>query len=367
MSTNKILDREMQNVAKEGAFPSAQLLVNKNSKIVHEGYYGIGRETTHYDLSSLTKVLSTTTLAMHLVADGLLKLDETVYDWLAGARQPIHRKITVKHLLNHSSGLPAWQPFYREVPLDMIGTADGKQLMLESCYSEPATYELGLKSVYSDIGFMILGRIVEEAGSAPLDELFTKRIAKPLGLKNTFYVRVLGSPLGSTPKKSGKEKERRFAPTEDCPWREKVVRGEVNDQNAYAFGGIVGHSGLFSTVTDVNIIISELVKSYRGESDFLPQEVVKTFIDFETKFTKEESTWLLGWDTPSPRDSAAGQYFSKKSIGHLGYTGCSISIDLEQDYWVILLSNRTYPMDTNTKIRAFRPKIHDKIYETLIK
>jgi CubicO group peptidase (beta-lactamase class C family) len=177
----------------------------------------------------------------------------------------------------------------------------------------------------------------------------------------------MGTIFGKTKTTYEKMTERRFAPTEDCPWREKVLHGEVHDPHSFAMGGVAGHAGLFSTVQDLNKFVTELVKCYRGESDFIPQETVKQFLCFDEKLTYKKSSWLLGWDTPSSKNSSSGKYFSSESIGHLGYTGCSVWIDLKKDFWVILLTNRLHPSDTNQKIKLFRPHIHDIIFESLIK
>lgn len=382
------IDRAFKDAIAGGIFPAADLLVANGGEIVYSSRYGDAREHTCFDISSLTKPVSTATLAMMLVAEGLLKLDDTVYQWLAGAREPHHKQMTVRYLLNHTSGLPAWHPYYRELPISLVGTEAGKRLVLDSCYSEPLLSEPGGKTLYSDTGYILLGEIIEQAGGEPLDALFAQNISKPLGLHDTFFVRSVGAPIPTSQRhtdttadqhvptpKHGFPKERRrkteeehmrFAPTEDCPWRERVIHGEVHDQNAYALGGAAGHAGLFSTAEDLHKFTLALVSSYRGKSDWLTQEVVRTFIT-EAKAKPEEEEFVLGWNRPSRRNSASGRNFSPNSIGHLGYTGCSIWIDIEKDFWIILLTNRINPSSTNQKIKSFRPQIHDLIYKELIK
>jgi CubicO group peptidase (beta-lactamase class C family) len=157
---------------------------------------------------------------------------------------------------------------------------------------------------------------------------------------------------------------RRFAPTEDCPWRERVIHGEVHDQNAYALGGVAGHAGLFSTCGDIHSIVSELIKCYEGKSDWLENEVVREFIP-EGKEKPFGNQFVLGWNRPSRENSASGHFFSPNSIGHLGYTGCSLWIDLTNKFWMILLTNRIHPSTTNQMIASFRPQIHDLAYNEL--
>ncbi len=374
----KIIDRTFKEALEDGVFPSAEILAAKGDEILFHERYGDAREHTCFDIASLTKPLSTATLCMMLLGEGLLKFDDTIYQWLAGAREPFHKKITVRHLLNHTSGLAAWQPFYRELPLSLVGTGDGKREILESCYREPVENEPGEKTVYSDIGYMILGEILEQAGDAPLDSMFADRIAKPLLLTDTFFIRNTGcdhfprSRTGNTSshhvhdpsQKHHAEKKRRFAPTEDCPWRKRVIHGEVHDQNAYAMGGVAGHAGLFSTAQDINTFAAELVKCTGNKSSLIPPEIASEFIgNKKVKSAGEE--FVLGWNLPSRRNSASGHFFSASSIGHLGFTGCSIWIDIEAGFRIILLTNRIHPTPMNEKIKSFRPRIHDLIYNEL--
>lgn len=345
---NENVDQAMRQAVSSGVFPAANLLIGRAGEILHEGFYGNCRTGTCFDIASLTKPICTATLAMQLAHEGLLKLTDTVYQWLGGARQPIHKEITVEHLLNHTPGLPAWRNYYRELPEEVIGTEGGKRWILEAIYKEEIGISPGARCIYSDLGFILLGQLIEEAVQSPLDKLFESRVAKPLGLQNTFFVKNLPfsspHPLRSTQHAA----QKRLAPTEDCPWRGRVIKGEVHDPNAYAMGGVAGHAGLFSTASDIHKFISSQLTYLRG---LVP---------------RQPGTYILGWDTPSRQGSAAGRYFSRHSIGHLGYTGCSLWIDLDKDFWVILLTNRIYPTATNEKIKIFRPQIHNLAYREFI-
>lgn len=379
-----IIGRAMEKAVSDGVFPAADVLVAKGGEIVHHGQYGDAREGTCFDIASLTKPVCTATLVMMLVEEGLLKLTDNVYQWLAGARLPVHKLMTVEQLMNHTSGLPAWQPYFRELPLDLVGTESGKSFILDACYHEEPVNPPGERTLYSDIGYIFLGEIVEQAGGAPLDILFANRIAQSLDLTNTFFVKNIGAPISTTGRrgfttadqhvptpKYGRPEDRaqrkagerrRFAPTEDCPWRERVVHGEVDDQNAYALGGVAGHAGLFSTAADLHHFMLSFTNSYKGKDDWLPKESLHGFLKFKGA---KPDVFLGGWNTPSLKNSASGRHFSRHTIGHLGYTGCSIWADMEKDFWVVLLTNRVNPTSTNEKIKAFRPQIHDLIYKEI--
>ncbi len=348
----------MNEAVDSGVFPSAQLLVVKNGETILHEAYGNATLDTVFDVASLTKPISTTTLLMQLTADDKIRFDDCLQTSMPQCQCDTKKTMTVKHLLSHSSGLPSWQPYYQTVPTDDIGTPSGKLQIIDACCREPLVYETGQQSIYSDIGFILLGEMIEKITKKTLDKLFTERVALPLGLENTFFVPLNLRTYAPTHSRTS------FAPTEDCPWRHKVIQGQVHDQNCYAMGGVAGHAGLFSTTTDINKFITELVRCYKGGNTFLSQEVVQRFLPFHQ--TLFNSTWLLGWDTPAHINSQAGAHFSKKSIGHLGYTGCSMWIDLEKDFWIVLLTNRVHPTTTNEKIKSFRPYLHNLIFESLI-
>lgn len=354
---NDAINQAMNDAVDSGIFPSAQLLVAKNGgTILHEAYGGATLETI-FDIASLTKPICTTTLIMQLVAEDALRLDDPICHYL---KEFEHKNVNIRHLLNHSSGLPAWQPFYQTIPQEEIGTKSAKDFIIDAICREPLKYKTGSQGEYSDLGFILLGEIIERSTKKPLDKLFEERVAKPLELLNTFFnppnLRTYALKHLSTS----------FSPTEDCPWRHKVMRGEVHDQNCYAMGGVAGHGGLFSTTGDINKFIAAFVASYKSAEGLIPQEVVERFLPFKNKLTECNSTWLLGWDRPSHINSQAGSHFSRKSIGHLGYTGCSMWIDLEKDFWIVLLTNRIHPTSTNERIKSFRPMFYNMVYEELI-
>jgi CubicO group peptidase (beta-lactamase class C family) len=191
-----------------------------------------------------------------------------------------------------------------------------------------------------------------------LDQFCRERIYQPLGLNSTGFVDLTrpGAERQQFPSAS-------VAPTEQCPWRKKILLGEVHDDNAYAMGGVAGHAGLFASARDVHGLLACLRRCLQGADDFLPRSLLENF--FTRDRAAANSRFTLGWDTPSASGSASGSFFSPRTVGHLGFTGTSVWWDLERDCYIILLSNRVHPSRKNDKIREFRPRIHDLIMKAI--
>jgi len=354
------VDSALTDAIRHGVFPAADLLVAKNGELIHHGYYGDARDGTHFDVASFTKPICTSTLIIQLIAEGKLDLNTTI-DHYYGDKNKSHAGINIEALLNHTSGLPAWKPYYRELPSSIVATNEGKKFVLDACINEPAERKPGEQILYSDIGYILLGDIIERTCDMQLDQIFHERIAKPLGMKDTFFVNLADESKNQTVR-------RRFAATEDCHWRERVMHGQVHDQNCYAMGGVAGHAGLFSTAKDVHRFLAALMPCFEHAGGFLPHDLlVKMFnITNDLITPPKRGVFVGGWDTPSAKNSAAGHYSSRHAIGHLAYTGCSLWIDQQQHFWMILLTNRIHPSTTNEKIKGFRPRIHDLVYTTLV-
>jgi CubicO group peptidase (beta-lactamase class C family) len=229
---------------------------------------------------------------------------------------------------------------------------------LEQIHREAPLSEPGAQALYSDLGFMVLGEIIETISGTNLDVFFHDRIAQRLKLRSTAFIDLTRC---STSLSQFEEDE--IAPTELCPWRKKVLCGEVQDDNAFAAGGVAGHAGLFSSAGDIHKMVAQLDRCLQGRDSFLPQELIQEF------FTKNDSvpgsTYALGWDTPAPEKSSSGMHFSRTTVGHLGFTGTSLWWDLEKNCHVILLTNRVHPNRNNERIKQFRPKIHDLIMQAI--
>ncbi|MFH1950298.1 MAG: serine hydrolase domain-containing protein [Pseudomonadota bacterium] len=352
----------LDNGITEGVYPGAVLLVAREEKI--RFFQECGNRTlvphavpmekdTIFDLASLTKPFATALAMMKLVDAGKVGLDQPLEDLLPKAVPNDKKTITPRRLLSHSAGLVDWKPFYLE--LDHGALEERKTNLREKLLSTPLMYPPGKGVLYSDLGFMMLEWIIEEAAGVVLPRFVHQHFYGPLSLRKTFFFSTnLSGPFGQD----------HFAATEDCPWRKKIIVGAVHDENAYALGGYSGHAGLFGNAREVYTLANLLRENYRGErEDYLRPETVRTF--FTRQDLVEESTWALGWDTPSPENSSSGNRFAARSIGHLGFTGTSVWIDLERDVIVVFLTNRVHPTRKNEKIKAFRPALHDRVMEEL--
>lgn len=311
------------------------------------------RTDTIFDLASLTKPLATTLALMGLIDKGRISLDQSLRELISKPTLKDKGDLTLRLILSHSAGFADWKPFY----LDLMNyrPEDRKAILRERLLKEPLAYRPGKDCVYSDLGFMVLEWVIEEISGRSLKDVVNEDYYRPLSLRRTFL-------NGGSPGARFSRKE--IAATEDCPWRGRVIQGEVHDENAYALGGYSGHAGLFGTAEDIFVIVDMLREHYSGtREDFFRQGTLKEF--FRRQDIVRHCSWALGWDTPSTRGSSAGRYFSLNSVGHLGFAGTSIWMDLERDVMVIFLTNRIHPTRNNQKIREFRPVLHDRIMTEL--
>jgi CubicO group peptidase (beta-lactamase class C family) len=370
----KSVDNAFEEAVIQGVFPGAVLLVGKGDEIVYEHAFGSRslvptispmHTSTIFDLASLTKPLATTVVMMLLVSEKKICLDDRVTRFFPSFGVFGKHAVTFRHLLNHSSGLPRWKPYYEDVlksdkagEINFVASQAAKQYVFTQIHREKPVSPAGLQGLYSDLDFMVLGEIAEAISDSTLDRFCQDRIFEPLGLESTFFVDLTRSRTRRL-----QAMEEIIAPTEDCPWRKKVLCGEVHDDNAYAVGGVAGHAGLFSSVRDIHQLLACLNSCLRGSDSFLPQRLIQEFLSRDESV--KNSTYALGWDTPSENKSSSGKHFSLHSVGHLGFTGTSIWWDQEKNCHVVLLSNRVHPTRKNEKIREFRPYIHDLIMKTL--
>ena len=358
----------------DGVFPGAVLLVSKDDVVVYERAFGnrslLPQKSpmfpdTIFDLASLTKPLATSVSLMLLIRERKLRLDDQVTRVIPMYGVFSKSVTTFRHLLNHSSGLPAWKPFFEEIVksekagrINFVASRAAKNHVYEQIHRERPASPPGRQSVYSDLGFIVLGEVVEILSGATLDRFCQERIFKPLGLRSMGFV-----DLTQIRTRRLQPVEEVIAPTENCPWRKKILCGEVHDDNAYAMGGVAGHAGLFSSARDIHTLVVRLHQCFQGKDNFLPQSLVREFLTRDS--ASNEANFALGWDTPSPGKSSSGSLFSNQSVGHLGFTGCSVWCDLEKNCHVVLLSNRVHPSRKNEKIKDFRPQVHDLIMKAL--
>jgi serine-type D-Ala-D-Ala carboxypeptidase len=307
---------------------------------------------TVWDIASLTKVVSTTAAAMLLYQRDQLELDLPLGELLPGfvvgrpAAQRA-RQVTLRHLLAHSSGLPGYAELYK--------TATTPSALLRACLELPLEAEPGARAEYSDPGFILLGKALEVLIRDDLAAWVRREVFEPLGLKATCF-RPPASARAAIP------------PTEnDTRFRNRVIQGEVQDENAWVLGGAAGHAGLFSSVPDLLRFSAEILRirqrnQGRDHADSLfTAETVQYFAERQGP---EGSSRTLGWDTPS-EDSTSGHDFSSHSIGHLGFSGCSLWIDLDANVAVAMLSNRTWPDRSSRLIRQVWPAFHDAVRQAL--
>ncbi len=343
------------------AFPAASVAVTFRGRLI--ALKAFGRFTyesdpagmcavtaaTLFDLASLTKVVATTTMAMLLYERGLVELDAPVAgvipEFLADAADARRHEVTFRMLLAHSSGLPAYEKlFLKHTTRDEL---------LQAAFTTPLTADPGTHAEYSDIGFIILGAALERLAGESLDQFCQRVIFGPLGMTHTTFnpPAELRAQIPPTAKECGADARSNF--------RNRIIQGEVQDENASVLGGIAGHAGLFSTAGNVARFAHAMLN---GGRPILRPETVALFTRREAEPAGTSRT--LGWDTPSA-PSQSGKYFGPASFGHLGYTGTSLWIDPDRQLSITLLTNRTWPDCSNQAIKGVRPQFHDAVMDAL--
>jgi serine-type D-Ala-D-Ala carboxypeptidase len=349
MASNFVAARQiLQRAVAERAFPAAVLEIgNANQTLWREAFGRLtfdaestpATDDTVFDLASLTKVLATTTLVMRQVEQGILSLDDPVVHHLAGWRDHDAVIVTIRDLLSHCAGLPAHVPFFRE--------HQGRAAFEAAILGTPRAYEPRTTSVYSDLGFMLLGFILDS--TTPLAAQFdTLRVQMGNVQDVQFNPPALWKP--------------RTAPTRDDPWRQRLLVGEVDDDNAWALGGVAGHAGLFGVASAVGDCARHLMQVLDGRTGAFTLQTAQTFVARRTEIPG--SSRALGWDTMLPT-SSCGTRMSARAFGHVGFTGTSLWIDPERSIYVVLLTNRVHPSPDNNAIALVRPALHDAIIEEL--
>ena len=344
------LDAVMEKAVSDTVFPGASLAVLYKGEVVFHKAFGRmtyspqsrpAETTTLYDLASLTKAVATTSIAMQLVERDSLSLQSAVSSYLPGFAKNGKGRVTIEQLMRHTSGLRAHTFFAKSctTPEELFQAIEADTLLTAP----------GTATLYSDLNFMLLGRIIEKITGHSLAANFHQRFAAPLGMNSTMF----------TPQPS---LVWRIAPVDkDTLWTFKVPRPLVNDQNAALLGGVAGHAGLFSTTGDLLVMMKMIMQGGRlNHHDYFSPATLRKFL------ARNGYPRAVGWDIRSlDGHSSAGDYFSSSSYGHLGYTGTSIWVDPERQLAVILLSNRVYPSSENIKIRKFRPLLHNRVVECL--
>lgn len=376
MATHRVIQAALQSAVDDGVFPGAQLAVRLRGELPCVMVAGrLSSEppgppvqsSTIYDLASLTKPLATVTSVLLLIQRGKITLGSSVQEVIPELDGAPIGQVMVRDLLTHRSGLPGWRPLYER--LDGRGISSGlsgedvsvKQQVLDMIRDEPLIYRPGERCVYSDLGFMLLGFLVERLSGMALERWCEDTIFRPLQADPMMFCPLAGG--GQLDVTRPIVDVSRIAPTERDERRNRLLRGEVHDENAAAMGGVAGHAGLFGTIESVLAVSGAWLRGYHGRTSILEEELVKQFTTRQE--SAAQSSWALGWDTPSA-PSSSGSSFSERSFGHLGYTGTSLWIDPLCELEVVLLSNRVHPNRRNEKIKVFRPWIHDLVYRECV-
>jgi serine-type D-Ala-D-Ala carboxypeptidase len=334
----------------EHAFPAASVAVTHQGKLVALKAFGqftyehdspAATTASIFDLASLTKVVATTSMAMILYERGLLELDMPVVAVAAefAGEDPRRDPVTLRMLLTHSSGLPAYEKWFQR--------AHTPNELLSAAFAIPLAANPGAKAEYSDIGFIILGAALVRIADQSIDRFCRHEVFGPLAMTHT----------GFNPPDAARTS---IVPTaNDMSFRGRIIQGEVQDENASVLGGVAGHAGLFATAEDIAIFAHAMLA---GGRPIVRPETLALFTRRET--SPAGTSRALGWDTPSS-PSQSGKYFSANSFGHLGYTGTSLWIDPDRQLSITLLTNRTWPDCNNQAIKQVRPKFYDAVIEAL--
>jgi CubicO group peptidase (beta-lactamase class C family) len=326
-------------------FPSLQMVAYQNGRRILQMTWG--KPYTYFDLASLTKIIFTTLWFMESV-----ERDRTLLSRAVSCILPWypHKKVRVKQLLTHSAGNEWWQPFYKKMTVGLPPEQVYQQI---EAVCRKAPLSSSPKAVYSDIDFYLLGSIMQKIEGQALHLIWQR-------LHATYYkTSRLHFNVGHQTRFSRKS----YAPTEKCPWRQKVIQGEVHDENCWALGGVAPHAGLFGCLQDLALFGKLMRKMWLGQHSKVSKATFRKFTD--RALPRGRGDWGLGFMKPSGIGSSAGTLFSKRSFGHTGFTGTSFWFDPTRDLFVGLLSNRVHPSRDNKGFQRLRPLLHDQLVQTL--
>jgi CubicO group peptidase (beta-lactamase class C family) len=344
--------RLLEDAVAARAFPAAVIEVGDASTAIWREPFGrltfeddaaATAEDTIFDLASLTKVLSTTPLVMQQVERGTLDPDDRVAERIAEWKGTDREHVTIRDLLSHCSGLTAYLPFFRDY--------SGRQEFQRAICALPLEYTPRTESIYSDLGFILLGFVLQDVGGASLATRFDT-LLRQMGVVERLQFHP------------PPQWKREIAPTEQDPWRGRLLVGEVHDENAWALSGAAGHAGLFGTAASVGACARHVLQVLAGRTGAFSRETVETFIMRRTDVPG--SSRALGWDTMLPT-SSCGTRMSPRAFGHTGFTGTSLWIDPDRGVYVALLTNRVHPTRANQAMTQVRPAVHNAVMEDLLR
>lgn len=304
-------------------------------------------DTTIYDLASLTKPLVTVLSVLALVEMGKLKLSDPLADYF-DVPSDRYKQIQIHHLLEHKSGLPAHREYFKQ--LIRFPQTDRLNWLIDCILNESLEADPGCREVYSDLGYILLGKIVENVSGEKLNDFWQRTVISPLGLEDGLFFNVNKKLKGNVVPATGY-----------CQWSNRELCGLVNDDNCRSLGGVAGHAGLFGSAEGLVQFCEILLKMYDGSYN----HPALSFDLVRRKLQNDHGRWILGFDTPTGAQPSSGNYFSDETIGHLGFTGTSFWLDCRSRRGVVLLTNRVLYSDDVSSIRKFRPLVHNTIIEKL--
>jgi len=364
-----MLEKIFRNAISQGIFPGAASSVFQGMGSSRKGMISCYGSTSYqagkvvdlatiYDLASLTKPLATLPALVSLIGAGRISFAQKLEDLLQSKIPVDKREISLRDLMGHRAGLASYLPLfslvYQKDPVQV------KREVLRIILDHPLVHPPGRQSLYSDLGYILAGFIVEKQSGQNLAEYVRAAIYEPLGLGDRLFFNPRGNIRAGV-----------YARGEYCLWRQRLLDGEVSDENCALLGGVAGHAGLFGDIGAVSALVCSLLDHWLGQE---AKEQSKTLLDrdiilscFARQNQQNHDTWALGVDTPSSRNSSAGRYLSPRSIGHLGFSGTSFWIDPRRELVMVLLSNRVHPCRSNQKIKKFRPLFHDTVIGELKK
>ncbi|MGZ3772099.1 MAG: serine hydrolase domain-containing protein [Pseudobdellovibrionaceae bacterium] len=339
----KNLIKQLEDSIKDTT-PGVMVRAYQSGRIICD--VAVGNTYPYYDLASLTKIIFTTQAMIYAFESGKWTFDSKVSDFLPWFH---HTEVKVTELLTHSSGLTWWLPLYSEIKPEKTREEKREQLR-EILQGLPL--EKKDTAVYSDIGFLVLGFVLEKIFDKPLLDIWDD-------IKNKFYA---GTTIEFHPDNKFSTRANLFAPTEECPYRKKLIQGEVHDLNCWSLGGISTHAGLFASIDDVGWFSLHLRSHLLGIARYsIRQKTAQLFA--KRALPEGRGDWAMGYMMPTPGAASCGSYFSLDSIGHTGFTGTSVWYDPKMDMSIVVLSNRVLYGSDNKAFGNLRPQIHNWIVE----
>ena len=369
------IDRCVQTAMFDGHFSAAALIASVGGQVFHRKLYGTEaivesrpvrlRDPTYFDLGSLTLPLASGLAALYLTSRSQIDLNATLDKTLADFRRPPWNDVHIDMLLDHSAGFPSDRRLHLRLREEeealpksdrLLGTSAAKVKLIEFLAESPLDYAPGSFCQESTLSGMVLGWVIENLSGLPLELFLERHLYRPLGLQDDlFFVRL------DDPKRKVKTARRRFAASRRCAWRGELIQGEVDDENAWAMGGVAGHAGLFGSVDGVFNLVLKLWQSHQGEGRDFPGGTVARF--WRRSRRVPHTTRALGWDTPPAHGASSGKRYSRNSVGVDGDTGCSIWVDLSSDIIGVFLCNAAHEEREGKEeaLADFRPRLFDRI------